>query len=190
MILVNVLSSLTLFCSVTKSWSSALWPPRTAAPQAPPCSTVSGNLLKFMSFESVMLYNHLILCHPLPLLPSILSIISIFFNESALSVCDLSSQALLMIYSAYMLNKQDDNIQPCHTPFPILSQSDSLFPICLLKKTIKLFHGVIVIFKWTFLKHSAWNVITIKWISKCSKPKRIWVKCKEMIVKKNRLLNM
>ena len=31
-----------------------------------------------------------------------------------------------MIYSAYMLNKQDDNIQPCHTPFPILNQSDSV----------------------------------------------------------------
>ena len=151
MILIKVLSSLTpCCCSVTKSWSSALWPPWTEAPQAPPCSTVSRSLLKFMSFESVMLYNH-ILCHPLPLLPSILSIIRVFFNESALWVCDPSSLAFLMIYSAYMLNNQDDNIEPCHTPFPILNQSDSLFPICLLKKIIKLFHGVIVIFKWTFL---------------------------------------
>ena len=28
-----------------------------------------------------------------------------------------------MIYSAFKLNKQGDNIQPCHTPFPILNQS-------------------------------------------------------------------
>ena len=29
------------------------------------------------------------------------------------------------MYSAYKLDKQDDNIQPCHTPFPILNQSMS-----------------------------------------------------------------
>ena len=50
--------------------------PWTAAHQAPLSSTVSWSLLKFMSIESVMLYNHLILFHPLlfphhPLLPSI-----------------------------------------------------------------------------------------------------------------------
>ena len=28
-----------------------------------------------------------------------------------------------MMYSAYKLNKQGDNIQPCHTPFPIWNQS-------------------------------------------------------------------
>ena len=38
--------------------------------QAPLSSTVSQSLLKFMSIELVMLYNHLILCHPLLLLPS------------------------------------------------------------------------------------------------------------------------
>ena len=40
----------------------------------PPLSfTISQNLLKFMSIESVMLYNYLILCHPFLLLPSIFS---------------------------------------------------------------------------------------------------------------------
>ena len=34
-----------------------------------------------------------------------------------------SSPAFLMMYSAYKLNKQDDNIQPWCTPFPILNQS-------------------------------------------------------------------
>ena len=34
-----------------------------------------------------------------------------------------SSPGFLMIYSAYKLNKQGDNIQPWHTPFPIWNQS-------------------------------------------------------------------
>ena len=37
--------------------------------------------------------------------------------------CDSSSPAFHMMYSAYKLNKQNDNTYPCHTPFPILSQS-------------------------------------------------------------------
>ena len=45
--------------------------PWTAAHQAPLSSTESQNLLKFISTESVMLSNHLILCHPLLLLLAI-----------------------------------------------------------------------------------------------------------------------
>ena len=44
----------------------------------------------------------------------------------------LSSPVLLMMYSAYKLNKQGDNIQPCHTPFPIWNQSMSSFNCCFL----------------------------------------------------------
>ena len=43
--------------------------PRTAAWQTPLSSNISQSLLKFMSIMSMMLFNHLILCHPL-LLPS------------------------------------------------------------------------------------------------------------------------
>ena len=49
-------------------------------------STVSWSLLKFMSIESVILSNHLILCHPLILLPSIFPNIKVFWNESALLI--------------------------------------------------------------------------------------------------------
>ena len=49
------------------------------------CSN-SWSLLKLMSTESVMLSNHLVLCHPLLLLPSILPSISIVSNESALCI--------------------------------------------------------------------------------------------------------
>ena len=45
--------------------------PWTAAFQASMSSAISQSLLKLMSVESVMPYNHLILCHPLPLLPSV-----------------------------------------------------------------------------------------------------------------------
>ena len=52
--------------------------PGTATCQAPLSSTISWNLLIFMSIESVMLYNHLILCCPLFLLLSIFPNIRIF----------------------------------------------------------------------------------------------------------------
>ena len=58
--------------------------PQTAACQASLSITISWNLLKLMSIESVMPSNHLILCRPLLLLPSIFLSISIFSNESAL----------------------------------------------------------------------------------------------------------
>ena len=47
---------------------------------------ISWSLLKLMSIESVMPSNHLILCHPLLLLPSIFPSISIFSNESVLHI--------------------------------------------------------------------------------------------------------
>ena len=49
-------------------------------------STISGHLLKFMSIESVLLSNHLILCHPLRLLPSILPSFSVSSRESTLCI--------------------------------------------------------------------------------------------------------
>ena len=56
----------------------------TVACQAPLSSTLSQSLLKFMSTELVMLSNHLILCYPLLLLPSIFPCIRVFSNKSAL----------------------------------------------------------------------------------------------------------
>ena len=57
------------------------WP---AAHEASLCFTISWSLPKLMSLESVMLSNHLILCHPLLLLSSVFPSITIFSNESAL----------------------------------------------------------------------------------------------------------
>ena len=60
--------------------------PWTAAHQASLSITNSWSSPKLMSIESVMPSNHLILCHPLPLPPSIFTIIRIFSNELALHV--------------------------------------------------------------------------------------------------------
>ena len=58
--------------------------PWTAACQASLSITNSRSLLKLMSIESVIPSNHLILCHPLLVLPSIFSSIRVFSNESPL----------------------------------------------------------------------------------------------------------
>ena len=58
--------------------------PWTATRQASLSITNSLSLLTLMSIESVMLYNHLILCHPLLLPPSIFPSIRVFSNESVL----------------------------------------------------------------------------------------------------------
>ena len=73
------------FSSVTQS-SPTLCNPWTAACQASLSITNSQSLPKLMSIESVMLYNHLIFCHPLLLLPSIFPSIRVFSNESVLHI--------------------------------------------------------------------------------------------------------
>ena len=60
-----------------------LW---TIARQASLSITNSWSLLKLMSIASVMLSNHLILCHPLLLLPSVFPSIRVFSNESGLPI--------------------------------------------------------------------------------------------------------
>ena len=60
--------------------------PWTAIGQAPLSSAISRSLRRFMSIESVTLFNHLILSSPLLLLPSIFPNISVFFNELAFHV--------------------------------------------------------------------------------------------------------
>ena len=72
---VQLLSSVWLFVT-----------PWTAACQAPLSIINSWSLLKQMSIESVMPSNHLILCQPLLLPPSILPSIRVFSNELALRI--------------------------------------------------------------------------------------------------------
>jgi len=69
-------------CSVVSN-SATPW---TAARQASLSFTISWSLLKLMSIESMMPSNHLILCHPLLLLPSISPSIRVFSDELALHI--------------------------------------------------------------------------------------------------------
>ena len=72
---VQLLSHVRLFVTL---WS--------AASQASLSITNSKSLLRLMSIKSVMPSNHLILCHPLLLLPSIFPSIRVFSNESVLRI--------------------------------------------------------------------------------------------------------
>ena len=69
-------------CSVAKSCLT----PWTIALQAPLSFTVFLNLLKFMSIDLVIWSNHLILCHPFLLWPSVFPSIRVFSKESALRI--------------------------------------------------------------------------------------------------------
>ena len=60
--------------------------PWTAACQASLSFTISWNMLKLMSFESVMPSNHLIFCCPFLLLPSMFPIIKVFSSKLALYI--------------------------------------------------------------------------------------------------------
>ena len=53
----------------------------------------------------------------------------IFLPAILIPACVSSSPAFLMMYSAYKLNKQGDNVQPWHTPFLIWNQSVFLCPV-------------------------------------------------------------
>ena len=80
------LSFVNSFIAVVVQSLSHVWlfsTPWTAALQASQSFTISRSLLKLKSIESVMPSNHLILCHPCLLLPSIFPIMRVFSNEWA-----------------------------------------------------------------------------------------------------------
>ena len=90
--------------SLSRVWLCNPW---SIARQASQSSTVSRNLLRFMSIESVMPSNHLILCHPLLLLPSIFPSIRVFSNESALLASGGQSIGVSASTSVLPMNTQD-----------------------------------------------------------------------------------
>ena len=86
--IVGTLFPFSLIAVVVQSLShvqlfATLW---TAALQASLSFTISQRLLNLMSIKSVMRSNHLILCHPLLLLPSIFPSIRVFSNEPTLHI--------------------------------------------------------------------------------------------------------
>ena len=90
--------------SLSRVWLFVI--PWTVACQASLSITNSWNLLKLMSTELVMSSNHLILCRPLLLLPSIFPSIRVFSNESVLRISGQSIGALASA-SVLPMNIQD-----------------------------------------------------------------------------------
>ena len=73
----------------------------------------------------------LVLLHFLPLrvVSSAYLRLLIFLTAILILACVSSSPVFLMMYSAYKLNKQGDNIQPWWTPFPVWNQCVVLCPV-------------------------------------------------------------
>ena len=94
------------FSSVAQSCPTLCDPMNRSTPGLPVHHRSS---LRLTSIESVMPSSHLIFCHPLLLLSPIPPSIRVFSNESTLRM--------------RWPNKQGDNIQPWHTPFPMWNQS-------------------------------------------------------------------
>ena len=66
--------------------------------------TISQSVLKFMSIESVMPSNHLILCHPFVLLPSVFprkDFLRVFSNEKVTKVLELQVAKVLELQLHY-----------------------------------------------------------------------------------------
>ena len=82
----NLLSKSSISSVQSLSYVWLFVTPWTAALQTSLSIINSQSLFKLMSIKSVMPSNHLILCHPLLLLPSIFPSIRVFSNESALRI--------------------------------------------------------------------------------------------------------
>ena len=102
--------------------------PWTAAHKASLSITISWNLLKRMSIESVMPTNHPILCCPLLLLPSIFPRIRIFSSES--SLCIRWPKFWSFSFSINLSNEYSNE-------FPMISFRINLFDVLAVQETLK-----------------------------------------------------
>ena len=121
--------------------------PWTAACQASLSFTICWRLLKLMSNESVMSCNHLILCHPLLLLPSIFPSIRVFSNKSA----------LLITWPKYW----SFSISPSNENSGLISCRSDCFDLLAVQGTLKSLlqqhHSKVSIFRLLSLLSSLWS---------------------------------
>ena len=85
-VLADTLNCQTSCCCLVAESCLSFVTPWTAARQGSVSFTIPWSLLRFISIELVMLSNHLILCCPLFLLPSVFPSIRVFFSESAFGI--------------------------------------------------------------------------------------------------------
>ena len=127
--------------------------PWTAAHQASLSFTISWSLLKLMSIESMLPSNHLILCCPLLLLPSIFPRLRVFSNESVL--CIRWSKYWSFSFS----------ISPSYEHLGLISFSIDWFDLLAVQGTLKslLQHHSS---KTSILWHSAFFVVQLSLLEK------------------------
>ena len=124
---------------------------------------ISRSLLKLTSIESMMLSNHLILCHPLFLLPSIFPIVRVFSSESAVhirwpkywsfSICPFNEYSGLTLYNWLVWS-------PC---CPRNSQESSPGPQfeSISFSVLSLLYGPILTFIHDYWKNHRFNYIDL-----------------------------
>ena len=94
-VVVQLLSHVWFFVT---PWTEGHWSPLS--------STVSCNLLKSMSIESVMPSNHLIFCHPFLFMLQILPSIRVFFNDQTFTLGSQKIGALVISAAVLPMNIQ------------------------------------------------------------------------------------
>ena len=129
--------------------------PWTAACQASLSITNSRSLLKLMSIESVMQSNHLILCHPLLLLPSIFPSIRVFSNESALRIrCSNEHPGLISFRMDWLdllaVQGTLKSLLQCHSSKALILQHSAFFIVQLLHPYMTT-GKTIALTRWTFV---------------------------------------
>ena len=126
--------------------------PWTAACQVSLSITNFWSLLKFMSIKSVMSFTHLILCHPLLLLPSIFPSFRVFSSESPQSP-KISKSKLNDICSDAILSDPSEQhhcillfslrfCEPCSSHFPFTPFNSLFSPLCWLLKILSFLHSL------------------------------------------------
>ena len=95
--------------------------PWTAAHQASLSFTISQSLLKLMSIELVMPFNHLIICCLLLLLPSIFPSIRVLSNESPLFIRWSNTGASDKIQQRSDIGDREENVKKCLETHTFLS---------------------------------------------------------------------
>ena len=114
-VVVQLLSHIQLFAT-----------PWTEAHQASLSFVISQSLFKFMSIESVMPFNHFILCHPLLLLSLIFPSIRVFSND-----------ALCIIWSKYQSFSFGFSISPSNEYSGLISFRIDWFDLHAVQGTLK-----------------------------------------------------
>ena len=153
----------------------------TVACQASLSFTIFWSLFKFMSIASMVPSNHLILCHPLLLLPSIFPSIKVFSNESAL--CIRWPKYWSFSFSILQMNIQ--NVFPLGLIGLISLLSKGLLRVFSRKPQFKsinslvlsLLHGPILTSIHDYWENHSFDYMNISWLQSLStvilEPKKI-----------------